>query len=194
MTGALKNAALLKSVWGNKGGYALSRPASQIRLLEVFEAVDGPVAVLDCVADDGYCDRANFCECRGVWVNINQAIVAILSKYTIADLNKEARRSPQRAAHSTPSIWQLRRRPMVSPATSVQPVVKTINGKLLRLEKGDLTALPVDAFVFYAREDLKLGSGFGTAIESRGGGAVKKELEGIGHIGMGEAIITWRAT
>lgn len=50
--------------------------------------------------------------------------------------------------------------------------------------------MPVDGFVFYAREDLKLGSGFGTAIESRGGGAVKKELERIGRIGMAEAVIT----
>jgi O-acetyl-ADP-ribose deacetylase (regulator of RNase III) len=48
----------------------------------------------------------------------------------------------------------------------------------------------VDAFVFYAREDLDLGSGFGTAIKSRGGAAVKKELDGIGQIGMGEAAMT----
>jgi DNA-binding IscR family transcriptional regulator len=51
--------------------------------------VDGPVAILDCVADEAYCDRAKFCECRNVWVNINQAVTAILGKYTIADLNKQ---------------------------------------------------------------------------------------------------------
>ena len=79
---------------------------------------------------------------------------------------------------------------MSSTATCVPPVVKTINGRAIRLEKGDLTALPVDAFVFYAREDLKLSSGFGTAIESRGGGSIKKELEGIGPIGIGQAVIT----
>jgi O-acetyl-ADP-ribose deacetylase (regulator of RNase III) len=60
---------------------------------------------------------------------------------------------------------------MASVATSIQPFIKKANGKSIRLEKGDLTALPVDAFVFYAREDLDLGSGFGTAIKSRGGAA-----------------------
>jgi len=58
------------------------------------------------------------------------------------------------------------------------------------LIQGDLTALPVDAFVFYAREDLRLGSGFGTAIQSRGGDAVRKELEQIGRLRVGEAALT----
>jgi len=50
--------------------------------------------------------------------------------------------------------------------------------------------LPVDGVVFYAREDLQLGSGFGTAIGSRGGAKVKKELEALGRLGMGEAALT----
>ena len=79
---------------------------------------------------------------------------------------------------------------MGSVATSMQPFIRKVNGKSIRLEKGDLTALPVDAFVFYAREDLDLGSGFGTAIKSRGGASIKKELDGIGQIGMGEAVMT----
>ncbi len=56
--------------------------------------------------------------------------------------------------------------------------------------QGDLTALEVDAFVFYAREDLQLGSGFGTAIQSRGGDAVRKQLEQIGRLKVGEAVLT----
>jgi O-acetyl-ADP-ribose deacetylase (regulator of RNase III) len=69
-----------------------------------------------------------------------------------------------------------------------------VNGKTIRLEKGDVTALPVDAIVFYAREDLELGSGFGSAIQSRGGTAVKGELARIGRIGMGEAVVTIAGT
>jgi O-acetyl-ADP-ribose deacetylase (regulator of RNase III) len=65
-----------------------------------------------------------------------------------------------------------------------------VNGKNVRLECGDLTALPVEAIVFYAREDLQLGSGFGGAIRSRGGAAVEKELGQLGCIGMGEAVVT----
>ncbi len=71
-----------------------------------------------------------------------------------------------------------------------EPKEKNLNGTVLRLQQGDLTALPVDAFVFYARETLELGSGYGTAIQVRGGDAIKKALQAVGRIGMGESIIT----
>jgi len=61
---------------------------------------------------------------------------------------------------------------------------------IIRLVKDDLTAMDVDAFVFYAREDLELGSGYGSAIQQRSGVAVKKELDNIGSIAVGEAVIT----
>ena len=79
----------------------------------------------------------------------------------------------------------------MTPTTlSTQPVEVAVNGKLIRLQKGDLTALPVDAVVFYARQDLQLGSGFGGAIQSRGGTAIKAELDKIGSVEMGGAVIT----
>jgi O-acetyl-ADP-ribose deacetylase (regulator of RNase III) len=70
------------------------------------------------------------------------------------------------------------------------PVEVRLANTVIRLIKDDLTTLPVDAFVFYAREDLSPGSGYGTAIQQRGGLVVKKELEAIGSIAMGEAVIT----
>ena len=70
------------------------------------------------------------------------------------------------------------------------PVEKKVNQTVIRLRQGELCALEVDAFVFYARENLVLGSGYGTAIQMRGGLAVKKELEKIGSVKMGEAVIT----
>ena len=79
---------------------------------------------------------------------------------------------------------------MSSHGLVAEPVVLHLHGKLIRLEKGDLTALPVDAFVFYAREDLELGTGFGTAIQARGGAAIKEQLSKIGRIGVGEAVVT----
>jgi len=76
----------------------------------------------------------------------------------------------------------------MSPA--VTSLEKPLHGARVRLEQGDLTALPVDALVFYAREDLALGSGFGTAIQSRGGDTIKKELAAIGAVKMGQAVMT----
>lgn len=79
---------------------------------------------------------------------------------------------------------------MPDAALQQESIEKKVNQTIIRLEEGDLTALPVDAFVFYAREDLALGSGFGTAIQLRGGQAIKKELTAIGSLRMGEAVIT----
>ena len=67
---------------------------------------------------------------------------------------------------------------------------KELNGKRVRLEKGDVTDLAVDAFVYYATENLLLGSGYGTAIASRGGPVVQTECNALAPIGTGEAVIT----
>lgn len=79
---------------------------------------------------------------------------------------------------------------MTTASTTLAPIQATVHETVVRLIEGDLTALPVDAIVFYARQDLQLGSGFGTAIQVRGGDAVKKELEKLGAIRPGEAAIT----
>ena len=82
----LRNASLLRSVWGNKGGYVLGRSAEEINLLEIIEAVDGPVGVLDCVLEPESCDRIDYCECIGVWRDINDAMTRILERYSLKDL------------------------------------------------------------------------------------------------------------
>ena len=65
-----------------------------------------------------------------------------------------------------------------------------INKSTIRLSKGDITDMEVDSFVYYAREDLKLGTGFGTAISVRGGPSIQKELDKIGEIKTTEAVIS----
>jgi O-acetyl-ADP-ribose deacetylase (regulator of RNase III) len=67
---------------------------------------------------------------------------------------------------------------------------KKLNGKTIRLVKGDVTDLEVDAFAFYAAEDLSLGSGYGTAIAVRGGPKIQEELNGLGPLPVGEAVLT----
>lgn len=65
-----------------------------------------------------------------------------------------------------------------------------VNQKLIRLMKGDITALEVEAFVYYARPDLVLGSGFGGAISVRGGPKIQEELKKFGTIAAGDAVVT----
>jgi len=82
----LRNSALLKSVWGNRGGYVLTRAPGEINIREIMEAVDGPVSVIDCVVEPEGCERNEICESIFVWRDINNAITDILEKHTLADL------------------------------------------------------------------------------------------------------------
>lgn len=83
---ALRNASLLKSVQGMRGGFQLARPASEIRIIEIIEAADGPVDILGCISDDSFCERSEFCPSRTIWDTINGNIVDTLSKHTLEDL------------------------------------------------------------------------------------------------------------
>jgi len=65
---------------------------------------------------------------------------------------------------------------------------RVLGGTTVRVEKRDITDFTVDGFVYYAVEDLKLGTGFGTAIQARGGPGVRKELDTLGPLAMGEAV------
>jgi O-acetyl-ADP-ribose deacetylase (regulator of RNase III) len=65
-----------------------------------------------------------------------------------------------------------------------------VNGCAVRVERGDISAMDVDAFVFAARPDLNLGSGHGTAIAVRGGAAIQQELTRAGKASVGQAVVT----
>ena len=67
---------------------------------------------------------------------------------------------------------------------------KKIGNKVLRLVRGDITDMEIDAFVFDITEDVKLGSGFGGAIQQRGGIVIQKQLDEIGSCPTGEAVVT----
>lgn len=66
----------------------------------------------------------------------------------------------------------------------------TINGRTLRLVKGDITDLEIESFVYYAQHNLALGSGYGTAISVRGGASVQEELKQFGTINTCDAVVT----
>jgi len=65
-----------------------------------------------------------------------------------------------------------------------------IKNSVVRLDIADPTDLETDAFVYYAREDLQLGSGFGTAIALRGGPGVQEELKAFGSARVTDVVVT----
>jgi len=66
-----------------------------------------------------------------------------------------------------------------------------VNDKKISLTVGFITDTPnVDGIVFYARPDLTLGSGFGSAIATQGGPKVQEELKKIGSAQVTEVVVT----
>lgn len=70
------------------------------------------------------------------------------------------------------------------------PEEKKIGNSSLKLIQDDITLLDVEAFVFYARPDLQLGSGYGNAISMRGGPTIQTELNELGQAEVTKVVTT----
>ena len=64
LMGQLASAGLLTSVRGASGGFALARPAADISLADIVEAVEGPIAMTVCSGNEGVSDCALDAHCR----------------------------------------------------------------------------------------------------------------------------------
>ena len=82
----LKSTGFVQSVRGAKGGYILAKAPKQIKLNEVFNCLEGPVATVECVQDEDYCERVADCVTRQVWTEVQQAITNVLQSITLQDL------------------------------------------------------------------------------------------------------------
>ncbi len=83
----LTKQGLLTAQRGTHGGYRLARAPAQITVADIVIALDGPVAVTDCVNDQhGQCGVERLCTMRGQWDTINRAIKSALASVTLADM------------------------------------------------------------------------------------------------------------
>jgi len=69
-------------------------------------------------------------------------------------------------------------------------VERKIGDKVIRVVRDDITDMEVEAFVYDLTSNCKLDSGYGGAIAVRGGKTVQEELDKIGELPKGEAVIT----
>ena len=83
----LTRGGLLVSQRGVKGGYTLGRAAEDISVAEIVTALDGPIAVTECIEQTpGECTREDRCVVRGNWQRINLAIHDALESINLADM------------------------------------------------------------------------------------------------------------
>jgi Rrf2 family transcriptional regulator, cysteine metabolism repressor len=90
----LRKAGLVDSRRGSRGGYLLARPAREITMAEVVEALEGSIAPIECISEaaDGsiVCaresDAHHVCPTKLLWTRVRLSIVRTLRETTLADL------------------------------------------------------------------------------------------------------------
>lgn len=82
----LRNAGLVKSERGNKGGYRLARKPEEISALEIFEALNGPLELVECAMNRKSCIRSEICNTVSLWTELNQNIRGILASRDLAQM------------------------------------------------------------------------------------------------------------
>lgn len=84
----LSIAGLLHTSRGARGGISLSRDPEQITLLEVIEAIDGPIQLNMCVERGGVCVYEDNCPLQPVWCDAQNELVARLRSTTFGQLTR----------------------------------------------------------------------------------------------------------
>ena len=82
----LAREGFLHSQRGAKGGYALARPAEQISVAAVIDALEGPIALTDCGTHPGACKRESSCVVRAPWQQINRTVRESLEGVRLSEL------------------------------------------------------------------------------------------------------------
>src|SRR5438876_6534155 len=100
----LRKAGLVESRRGARGGYLLSRPAEEITMAEVVEALEGSIAPIECISAgaDGHvtctreADLDHICPTKLLWTRVQGSVVRTLNDTKLSDLVQE--RSKRAAA------------------------------------------------------------------------------------------------
>jgi len=75
----LSVAGILHTSRGARGGVSLAREPKEISLLDVVEAIDGPILLNECVGDDGVCAFDDKCPIQPIWCDAQKDLVERLN-------------------------------------------------------------------------------------------------------------------
>jgi Rrf2 family cysteine metabolism transcriptional repressor len=106
----LRSAGLVISTRGAHGGYSLARPAAEIDMLDVVQALEGPISPMECfhteregrVLCSHEIDEGRACATKLLWTRVQGGVTRALGGTTVADLAEFTQdNGPQREAATT---------------------------------------------------------------------------------------------
>lgn len=82
----LSLAGLITTQRGIGGGVQLARSPAEITLLQVIEAIEGPIRLNRCTIQPGLCPRDRFCPVHDIWAEAQAQLIGLLDVTTFHDL------------------------------------------------------------------------------------------------------------
>lgn len=95
---SLAKKGFIRSFRGPEGGFVLAKKPKDISLLEIIEAVEGPIFLNDCLIHTGFCPRDEVCPVHDVWRGAQNRFLEYLKGATFEELAKAARTKGDKAA------------------------------------------------------------------------------------------------
>ena len=77
---------LLTSTRGLHGGYRLARPAAEITAAQILDALEGPVALIECARHVHHCSIESTCGVGRAWQRVSVALRRVLEEITLVEL------------------------------------------------------------------------------------------------------------
>ena len=82
----LFNAGLIRTRRGARGGVMLAKPAAEISIYDVVTTIDGPITLIDCIADPESCPLSPDCPYRTFWEETQNALIARMKAVSLQDM------------------------------------------------------------------------------------------------------------
>lgn len=99
----LRRAGFVESERGAKGGLTLAKLPEKITLLDIAEALDGPLALVPCLEHPGSCPRHGRCAAERAWGAADAALASALRSTTLASVARDERRFAPPTPPPTPA-------------------------------------------------------------------------------------------
>lgn len=86
----LSRSGIVESYRGTGGGFSLLKPAGEITLRQIVEAVEGDIALNECLMHKNACKRVGTCPTHKIWKEAQEQLLRVLDKANLADLTRDA--------------------------------------------------------------------------------------------------------